>query len=131
MAWQTRSLLLDLASSNDSAQNMCKLFSLIPSKKPCHQRKVRKTKCNFQFLNLQLYQKSHLGSWQLGKIVVLVNSITQKLKSKHLFCLCFLWWQVFLREREKIFYTYSGPLCDHWPPKKSTKGYANLTDLKG
>ena len=40
---------------------------------------------------------------------ITVNFIIQKLKSKHLLCLSFLWWQVFLREREKIFYTYSGP----------------------
>ena len=40
---------------------------------------------------------------------ITVNFIIQKLKSKHLVCLSFLWWQVFLRERGKIFYTYSGP----------------------
>ena len=39
-----------------------------------------------------------------------VNIITQKLKSKHLVCLSFLWWEVFLREREKIFFTYFGPI---------------------
>ena len=31
------------------------------------------------------------------------------MKSKHLVCLSFLWWQVFLREREKIFHIYFGP----------------------
>ena len=41
--------------------------------------------------------------WYIG------NFIIQKLKSKQLVCLSFLWWQVFLREREKIFYTYSKP----------------------
>jgi hypothetical protein len=46
-------------------------------------------------------------TWQFGKICVWVNFIIQKLKSKHLVCLSFFWWQVFLREREKIFYTYS------------------------
>ena len=41
---------------------------------------------------------------------ITVNVIIQKLKSKHLVCLSFLWRQVFLREQqEKIFYTYSGP----------------------
>ena len=39
---------------------------------------------------------------------LIVNFIIQKLKSKHLVFLSFLWWQVFLREREIIFYTYSG-----------------------
>ena len=37
-----------------------------------------------------------------------VNFIIQKLKSKHLVSLSFLWCQVFLREREEIFSTYSG-----------------------
>jgi hypothetical protein len=40
---------------------------------------------------------------------ITVNFIIQKLKSKHLVCLSFLWWKIFLREREKIFCTYSGP----------------------
>ena len=30
-------------------------------------------------------------------------------KKLTLVCLSFLWWQVFLREREEIFYTYSEP----------------------
>ena len=33
----------------------------------------------------------------------------QKLKSKHLVCHGFLWWEVFLREQVKIFCTYSVP----------------------
>ena len=60
-------------------------------------------------MKLQLYQKAPFGTWQFGKIGVLLNFIIQKLKSKQLVCLSFPWWQVFLREREKIFYTYSGP----------------------
>ena len=27
------------------ARNICKIFSLVPSKKNCHQRKLRQTKC--------------------------------------------------------------------------------------
>ena len=46
-----------------------------------------------------------------GKIGIVVNYIIEKLKSKHNVCLSFLWRQVFLRERKKIFYTYSGPLA--------------------
>ena len=45
-----------------------------------------------------------------GFFGITVNFKIQKLKSKHLVCLGFLWWQVLLREREKIFYSYSGPL---------------------
>jgi hypothetical protein len=41
---------------------------------------------------------------------ITVHCIIQKLKSKHLVCLSFLWEQFFLREQEKIFNTYSGPL---------------------
>ena len=44
-----------------------------------------------------------------GFFGITVNLITQKLKSKHFVCLSNLWWQVFLREQEKIFYTYSKP----------------------
>ena len=43
------------------------------------------------------------GTRQFEKIDVLVNFIIQKLKSKHLFCLSFLWWQVIVREWEKTF----------------------------
>ena len=42
-------------------------------------------------------------------VQLIVNFITWKFKSKHLVCLSFLWGQVFLREREKIFCTYSRP----------------------
>ena len=40
---------------------------------------------------------------------ITVNVIIQKLKSKHIVCLSFLWWEVFLRERGKTFCTYSWP----------------------
>ena len=46
-------------------------------------------------------KKSHLA---LG---ILVNFIIQKLRSKHLVCLSFLWVQVLSSEQEKISYTYS------------------------
>ena len=41
--------------------------------------------------------------WQFSKIAVLVNFIVQKLRSKHLVCLRFLWWDIFFREWEKYF----------------------------
>ena len=34
---------------------------------------------------------------------ITVNFVIQKLKSKQLVCLSFLWWEVFLRELEKVF----------------------------
>jgi hypothetical protein len=37
------------------------------------------------------YQKKPFGTWQFGKIVVLVNFVIQKLKSKDLVCFSFLW----------------------------------------
>ena len=68
------------------------------------------TVSNFFMIKLTVIpKKKPFDTWQFGKIGVLVNFIIQKLKSKHLVCLSFLWWQVFLREREKIFNTYSGP----------------------
>ena len=60
-------------------------------------------------IKLTVIPKKPFGTWQFGNIGVWVNFIIQKLKSKHLVCLSFLWWQVFLREREKTFYTYSRP----------------------
>ena len=41
---------------------------------------------------------------------IAVNFIIKTLKSKHLVCLSFLWSEFFLREREEIFSTYSGPI---------------------
>ena len=40
---------------------------------------------------------------QFGKIGVLVNFIIQIMKSKHLVCLSFLWWQVFWGNERKHF----------------------------
>ena len=36
-------------------------------------------------------KKNQFGTWQVGKIGVLVNFIIQKLKSKLLVCLSFFW----------------------------------------
>ena len=66
---------------------MCKIFSLVPSKKPeKDQRKLRLSVyfSIFEGYNLQLYQKKPFGNWQFVKIGVLVIFIIQKLKSKHL-----------------------------------------------
>ena len=45
---------------------------------------------NFWMITFTIYHKNSFGTWQFGS---------------------FLWRQFFLREREKIFYTYSGPKC--------------------
>jgi hypothetical protein len=66
----------------------------------------------FQFLSDEIYsyiKKSHFDTWQFGKIGVLVNFITQKLKSKHLAISVFSGQSFFLREQEEIFSTYSQP----------------------
>ena len=55
-------------------------------------------------------QKKPFDTSLFEKIGVMVSSIIEKLNSKHNVRLSFLWRQVFLREREKIFYTYSRPL---------------------
>ena len=74
------------------ARNMCKIFSLVPSKNPVTRENWDKLSVHFsifEWWNLQLYQKTLFGTWQFGKIGVLVNFIIQKLKSKHLACLNF------------------------------------------
>ena len=54
--------------------------------------------------------KSHLTVGNLAKLAFEVNFIIQKLKSKHLHSLSQSSLLTgFLREREKIFYTYSEP----------------------
>ena len=54
-----------------SVRNMCKIFSIVPSKKNCHQRKLRRTDCllfNFWSMNftVSLPKKSiwYLVIWQ-------------------------------------------------------------------
>ena len=89
-----------------------KYFLSFPQKNLSQEKTETNKVFYFQFLNDKIYSyitKSHLALWQFGKIGVLVHFVIQKLKSKHLVCLSFLWWQGFLREREKIFSTYSGP----------------------
>ena len=75
--------------------------------------------------------KKPFGDGQFGKIGVLVNFVIQKLKSKLLVCLSFLWWQFFFREQEKIFYTYSGPhssFYESFNTKKQTIRRRNKMD---
>ena len=69
----------------------------------------------FQFLNDKIDQNTNLAKLP-GIKWLWYNFIIQKLKSKHLVCLSFLWWEVFLREREKIFCTYSRPysVAKYW-----------------
>ena len=68
-------------------------------------------KLSVYFSILQLYQWKLLGVRQFDKISVLVNFINQKLKSKNLVCLSFLWRQFLLREREKIFHIFQTINC--------------------
>ena len=101
------------------ARNICKIFSLVP----CHQRKLRQTKYllfNFWMKKSTVIPKKSFGTWQFGNIGVLVNFIIQKLKGEHLVCLSFLWYQVFLREGENIFYTYS------WPKRATKLGISRM-----
>ena len=63
----------------------------------------------FEWWNWPKHQFCQIAKCQMAFFGITVNFIIQRLKSKHLVCLSFLWWQVFLREREKIFFTHSGP----------------------
>ena len=63
----------------------------------------------FNFWMIKLTKTPNLPNFQVPNCTS-INFITQKLKSKHLVCLSFLWWQVFLREWGKTSYTYfAGP----------------------
>ena len=90
---------------------MLKIFSLVPSKKPVTRENWGKLSVYFSIFEwFTVIPKKSIWHLAICKIGVLVNSIIKKLKSKHLVCLSFLWWQVFMRELEKISYTYSGSL---------------------
>ena len=65
-------------------------------------------------------KKSYLTLGNLAKLVfwsILAYQSRRFAKLLSFFSCQFLWWEVFLREREKIFYTYSGPqstpICQH------------------
>ena len=66
---------------------------------------------NFNFGKLKLTKTPILSNCQVPKdffvnLIIRMGSFAKLLS----FLLCqFLWWEVILREREKIFYTYSGP----------------------
>ena len=72
------------------ARNMCKIFSLVPSKKTCHQRKVRLTNVwcikylQINFWMIKLTKTPILSNCQVpnGFFGIKVNFIIQKLKSK-------------------------------------------------
>ena len=66
------------------AWNMCKTFSLVPSKKLVTRENWDKLNVyfsTFEWQNLHLYQKKSFSTWKFGKISVWVNLIIQKLKS--------------------------------------------------
>ena len=82
---------------------ICVKYFLSLPQKTCYQRKLRQTKCIlFNFI----HQKKPFGTWQFGTIRVFVNSITKKLKSKHLVCLSFLWWQFFFWGNKRKYFIH-------------------------
>ena len=89
---------------------MCKIFSLVSSKNPVTRENWDKLSVCFSILTEKIDQNTNFAKLPSAKWLFFWCI---KLKSIHLVCLSFLWWQVFLRQREKIFYTYSGP---NWPP---------------
>ena len=78
---------------NTRAQNMYKIFSLVPSKKTCHQKKV----FTFRFLNDKIDQNIAKSNGFLGC----------NWKVKTYFVSVFSGDRLFFREWEKIFYTHS------------------------
>ena len=94
------------------ALNLYKIFSLVPSKKPVARENWDKLSVYFSILNDEIdkkHQFCQIAKCQMAFFGMTENFIIQKLKSKQLVCLSFLWWQGFLREWEKISYTYSRP----------------------
>ena len=80
-------------------------------RKTSDQRKLRLLSVYFSILewwNIQLYQKRYFPTWQFGKIVVLVNFITQKLKRKHLAISVFSGQRFFWGNERKYFPHNSG-----------------------
>ena len=74
-------------------------------KKPVSRENWENYVFTFQFLNDEIDQNTNFVKCQMAFFgSITVNSITQKLKSKRLVYLSFLW---FLKEQEKIFYTFS------------------------
>ena len=87
--------LFKIGSCNLYLQNM---ISVLASK---FKGAIRPGMCVKYFLSLySCTKKKPFGTWQFGKIWVLVNFIIQKLKSKHLVCLIFPWF--FWKTRENI-----------------------------
>ena len=70
-------------------------------------QKLRQSKCllfkiwMIKFIKFTVMLKKPFGTWQFGRIGVLVNFIIQKLKSKHLVCLGF--WYISRDSRAKIY----------------------------
>ena len=99
MTWNSANLL-------SKVRNICKIFSLVPSKNRENWEKPGVYFWMIKFTRTQILPNCRVPN---DFFCITVNFIIQKLKSKHLVCLSFLMWQIILMEREKIFYIYSGP----------------------
>ena len=79
-------------------------------KKPVTRENWDKLRVNFvifEWWNWSKHQFCQIFKCQMAFFGITVNFITQKLKSKHLVCLSFLWWQVFFEgTRENIFHIF-------------------------
>ena len=75
------------------ARNMCKVFSLVPSKKNSHQRKLKQTKSLTKIDQNTNFSKMPSAKWLFFWITV--DLVIQKLKSKHLVFLSLFWWEFF------------------------------------
>ena len=79
-------------------------------KKASHQKKTECLLFNFQFLNDKIDQNTNFAKLSSAKWLffgIIVNFAIQKLNSKHLVCLSFLWWEVFFEgTRENILHIF-------------------------
>ena len=97
-----------MSSSPAKAQNMGKVFSLVPSKKTSTRENIDKLMpypCSHIYFDIKFNNK--LYSKAKRRILSVVKNIYQT-KSDYMNRAFFVCWQVFLREREKLFYKYSG-----------------------
>ena len=110
---------------------MCKIFSLVLSKKPCHQRKLRQTKCLlFNFWMIKMTKTPIVLNWPVPNgffFGITVNFIIQKLMyflmhstmCKKSFRIC------------KLFKNFWSPQCKYYLKRQTYNNDVNSTCMSG
>ena len=104
MTWNSANLF-------SKVRNICKIFSLVPSKNRENWEKPGVYFWMIKFTRTQILPNCRVPN---DFFFITVNFIIQKLKSKHLVCLSFLWWQVFWGgTRENIIHILRALVLSH------------------